>query len=50
MTKVMIIDAVWSLIGKVCGALSVICPDDLLADVLKGLITPSGIGLVFSTK
>lgn len=43
MKEVVIVDAVRSPIGKVGGALSVIRPDDLLADVLKGLITRTGI-------
>lgn len=43
MKEVVIVDAVRSPIGKVGGALSMIRPDDLLADVLKGLITRTGI-------
>ena len=43
MKEVVIVDALRSPIGKVGGALSVIRPDDLLADVLKGLITRTGI-------
>ena len=43
MKEVVIVDALRSPIGKVGGALSVIRPDDLLADVLKGLITRAGI-------
>ena len=43
MKEVVIVDAVRSPIGKVGGALSVIRPDDLLADVLKGLITRTEI-------
>ena len=43
MKEVVIVDAIRSPIGKVGGALSVIRPDDLLADVLKGLITRTGI-------
>ena len=43
MKEVVIVDAVRSPIGKVGGVLSVIRPDDLLADVLKGLITRTGI-------
>ncbi len=43
MKEVVIVDALRSPIGKVGGALSMIRPDDLLADVLKGLITRTGI-------
>ena len=43
MKEVVIVEAIRSPIGKVGGALSVIRPDDLLADVLKGLITRTGI-------
>ena len=43
MKEVVIVDAIRSPIGKVGGALSVIRPDDLLADVVKGLITRTGI-------
>ena len=43
MKEVVIVDAIRSPIGKVGGVLSVIRPDDLLADVLKGLITRTGI-------
>ena len=43
MKEVVIVDAIRSPIGKVGGALSVIRPDDLLADVLKGLITRTEI-------
>ena len=43
MKEVVIVDALRSPIGKAGGALSVIRPDDLLADVLKGLITRTGI-------
>ena len=43
MKEVVIVDAVRSPIGKVGGVLSVIRPDDLLAEVLKGLITRTGI-------
>ena len=43
MREVVIIDAVRSPIGRVGGALSSVRPDDLLADVLKGLIKRTGI-------
>ena len=43
MREVVIIDAVRSPIGRAGGALSSIRPDDLLADVLKGLIKRTGI-------
>ena len=43
MKEVVIVDAIRSPIGKVGGALSMIRPDDLLAYVLKGLITRTGI-------
>ena len=43
MKQIVIVDALRSPIGKVGGALSVIRPDDLLADVVKGLITRTGI-------
>ncbi len=43
MKEVVIVDAARSPIGKVGGALSTIRPDDLLADVLKGLIGRTGI-------
>ena len=43
MKEVVIVDALRSPIGKAGGALSVIRPDDLLADVLKGLITRTEI-------
>ena len=43
MKEVVIIDAVRSPIGRVGGSLSSIRPDDLLADVLKGLIKRTGI-------
>ena len=43
MREVVIIDAVRSPIGRIGGALSSIRPDDLLADVLKGLIKRTGI-------
>ena len=43
MKQIVIVDALRSPIGKVAGALSVIRPDDLLADVVKGLITRTGI-------
>ncbi|MDH3457201.1 MAG: thiolase family protein [Gemmatimonadota bacterium] len=42
MREVVIIDAVRSPIGRHSGALSSIRPDDLLADVLKGLIDRTG--------
>ena len=37
MKEVVIIDAVRSPIGNVGGSLATIRPDDLLADILKGL-------------
>jgi 3-oxoadipyl-CoA thiolase len=43
MKEVVIIDAVRSPIGRAGGALSSVRPDDLLADVLKGLIKRTGI-------
>jgi 3-oxoadipyl-CoA thiolase len=43
MREVVIIDAVRSPIGRVGGKLSSIRPDDLLAEVLKGLIERTGI-------
>ena len=43
MKEVVIVDAIRSPIGKVGGTLSVVRPDDLLADVLKGLMTRTGI-------
>jgi len=43
MREVVIIDAVRSPIGQAGGALSSVRPDDLLADVLKGLIKRTGI-------
>ncbi|MBL7013073.1 MAG: thiolase family protein [Candidatus Marinimicrobia bacterium] len=43
MREVVIIDAVRSPIGRAGGALSSIRPDDLLAEVLKGLIERTGI-------
>ena len=43
MREVVIIDAVRSPIGRIGGALSSVRPDDLLADVLKGLIKRTGI-------
>ena len=43
MREVVIIDAVRSPIGRAGGALSSVRPDDLLADVLKGLIKRTGI-------
>ena len=43
MIDVVIIDAVRSPIGKFGGALSSIRPDDLLAEVLKGLVEKTGI-------
>ena len=43
MKEVVIVDAVRSPIGKVGGVLSVIRPDDLLAEVLKGLINRTGV-------
>ena len=43
MKEVVIVDAIRSPIGKVGGALSMIRPDDLLAYVLKELITRTGI-------
>jgi len=46
MKEVVIVDAIRSPIGKVGGTLSVVRPDDLLADVLKGLMTRTGINPV----
>ena len=43
MKEVVIIDAVRSPIGRVGGSLSSVRPDDLLADVLKGLMDRTGI-------
>ena len=43
MREVVIIDAIRSPIGRAGGALSSVRPDDLLADVLKGLIKRTGI-------
>ena len=43
MKEVVIIDAVRSPIGNVGGSLATIRPDDLLADILKGLINRTGI-------
>jgi 3-oxoadipyl-CoA thiolase len=43
MREVVIIDAVRSPIGRVGGKLSSIRPDDLLAEVLKGLVDRTGI-------
>ena len=43
MREVVIIDAVRSPIGRAGGALSSVRPDDLLADILKGLIKRTGI-------
>ena len=43
MKEVVIIDAVRSPIGKVGGTLSTVRPDDLLAEVLKGLVERTGI-------
>ena len=43
MREVVIIDAVRSPVGRAGGALSSVRPDDLLADVLKGLIKRTGI-------
>ena len=43
MREVVVIDAVRSPIGRAGGALSSVRPDDLLADVLKGLIKRTGI-------
>jgi len=43
MKEVVIIDAVRSPIGRVGGSLSSVRPDDLLADVLKGLMERTGI-------
>ena len=43
MREVVIIDAVRSPIGRAGGALASVRPDDLLADVLKGLIKRTGI-------
>lgn len=43
MRDVVIIDAIRSPIGKFGGALSTVRPDDLLADVLKGLMKRTGI-------
>ena len=45
MREVVIIDAVRSPIGRAGGALSSVRPDNLLADVLKGLIKRTGIDL-----
>ena len=42
MKEVVIIDAVRSPIGNVGGSLATIRPDDLLADILKGLINRTG--------
>jgi len=44
MKEVVIIDGVRSHIGKFGGSLSFVRPDDLLADVYKGLIERTGIG------
>ena len=46
MKEVVIIDAVRSPIGRVGGSLSSVRPDDLLADVLKGLVDRTGIAPV----
>ena len=43
MRDVVIVDAVRSPIGRHNGALSSVRPDDLLADVLKGLVSRTGI-------
>jgi len=43
MREVVIIDAIRSPIGRAGGTLSSVRPDDLLADVLKGLIKRTGI-------
>ena len=43
MKEVVIIDAVRSPIGRIGGSLSSVRPDDLLADVLKGLVERTGI-------
>ena len=43
MKEVVIIDAVRSPIGNVGGSLATIRPDDLLADILKGLVNRTGI-------
>ena len=43
MRDVVIIDAIRSPIGKFGGALSTVRPDDLLADILKGLVDRTGI-------
>ena len=43
MKEVVIIDAVRSPIGRIGGSLSSVRPDDLLADVLKGLMERTGI-------
>ena len=43
MKEVVIIDAVRSPIGRIGGSLSSVRPDDLLADVLKGLVDRTGI-------
>ena len=43
MREVVIIDAVRSPIGRAGGTLSSVRPDDLLADILKGLIKRTGI-------
>lgn len=43
MKEVVIVDAVRSPIGKHNGALSSVRPDDLLADVLKGLVERTGL-------
>ncbi len=44
MTEAVIIDGLRSPIGKFGGALSSVRPDDLLAEVLKGLVQRTGIG------
>ena len=43
MKEVVIVDAVRSPIGNVGGSLASIRPDDLLADILKGLVNRTGI-------
>lgn len=43
MRDVVIVDAIRSPIGRVGGALSSIRPDDLLAEILKGLISRTGL-------
>ena len=43
MKEVVIIDAVRSPIGNIGGSLATIRPDDLLADILKGLVNRTGI-------